>query len=115
MLLGAVWANTLSFEVMREAEAWVKKLQEIAATMPREAAENALGSHVGLLTQPVQTIAKPQIPQDLQERVLPPSAPSGKYADTRSELYWWRVAPERPREPQHPPGYLPDGLQSLVS
>lgn len=115
MLLRAVWATTISWEVAREIEAWIRKLQEVAATMPREAVEQALGPHVGLLTQPVQNIAKPQIPQDVQERVLPPSAPSGKYADTRSELYWWRVAPERPREPQRPPGYVPDGLQSLVS
>lgn len=114
-LARAVWATTISWEVAREIEAWIKKLQEVAATMPHEAAVAALGPHTSLLTQPVQTIAKPQIPQDVQERVLPPSAPSGKYADTRSELYWWRFAPERPREPQRPVGYVPDGLQSLVS
>ena len=33
-LLRAVWATTLSFEVARERDAWLSKLQEIAATMP---------------------------------------------------------------------------------
>lgn len=38
MLLRAVWANTLSFEVARETEAWLKKLQDVAETIAREAA-----------------------------------------------------------------------------
>lgn len=78
--------------------------------MPHEAAEHALASHVGFLTQPVQTIAKPQIPESVQERVLPPSMPRVSTRNVVSALYWFRIAPERPREPQHPPGYVPDNL-----
>lgn len=36
MLLCAAWATTLSFEILREGETWLRKLQQIAATMPRE-------------------------------------------------------------------------------
>ena len=114
-LMRAVWATTLSFEVAREIELWRAKLQQVAKTIPRELAERALGRHVGYLTHPVQNIVKPSIPERVQERVLPPSMPSGKYADVLSEVYWWQRAPERPRETEHPPGYIPDGLQSWVS
>lgn len=114
-LMRAVWATTLSFEVAREIELWRAKLQQVAKTIPRELAERALGQHVGYLTRPVQNIVKPSIPERVQERVLPPSMPSGKYADVLSEVYWWQRAPERPRETEHPPGYIPDGLQSWVS
>jgi hypothetical protein len=114
-LLRAVWATTLSFDVAREIEAWLRKLQETATTVPKEAAERALGRHVGLLTTPVQTISKPQISEKIQELLLPPSAPSLDHADILSQVYWRRFARQQPREPEHPAGYIPDGLQSLVS
>ena len=115
MLLRAVWATTLSREVACETEAWLKKLQDIAAEMPHEMAERALGPHVSFLTQPVQTISKPQISERLQERLLPPSMPSGRHSEVLSEFYWSRLSPEQPRQPEHPPGYVPDGLQSWIS
>ncbi len=114
-LLRAVWATTLSFEVSREAETWLQKLQELAAILPREVAERALGIHVGYLDQRVQVVARPQIPERVQEQALPPSMPNGRNADVVAELYWLQFAPPRQREPHHPPGYVPDGLQSWVS
>ena len=115
VLLRSVWTTTLAFEVDREAEAWLARLQQIASTMPREAAEQALGSHCGYLDQAVHTVARPQIAEQLQARLLPPSAPSTDPANIASDLYWYLVSPPPPRKPERPVGYVPDGLQSWVS
>lgn len=48
VLLRSVWASTLSTEVGREEKCWLAKLQELAKTIPRELAEQALGPHIGL-------------------------------------------------------------------
>jgi hypothetical protein len=102
MVLRAVWANTLSFEVLRETELWLKKLQEVAATIPHEVVENALGSHVGLLTQEVQAVNRPQISERLQKQLLAPSMPGDRFADVDAELYWLRFSPPERREPERP-------------
>lgn len=114
-LLRSTWATTLSREILCQVEAWIAKLQEIAASVPRDMAEQAVSPHVGFLTHSVQRIAPPQIPEAVQKRCLPPSAPGIDPGNLNSDLYWYLRSPSRPREPERPVGYVPDGLQSWVS
>ena len=116
VMLRRAWVtNPFSFEIDQEAEAWLARLQQIASTMPREAAERALGKYSGYLDQPVRTVKRPQIPEQVQELLLPPSAPSGRSAEWKSELYWEVRSMKREPKPVRPVGYVPDGLQSWVS
>ena len=114
VLLRALWATTLSFEVTRDAEAWLSKLQEIARTIPEEAAERALGRHAGFLTQAVQPMTKPQIPEALQERLLPPSVPSDWNSAAITELYFTSCGHETNAERHRPANSLPDGLDQFI-
>ena len=114
-LLRSTWATTLSREILRQVEAWTSKLQEVAATVPREMAERAVSPHQGFLTHPIQRIATPQISEAVQKRCLPPSAPGIDPGNLNADLYWYLRCPPRPREPERPVGYVPDGLQSWVS
>jgi hypothetical protein len=113
--LRAFRAVNLSFEVAREAENWLSKLQEIAGTIPKEEAERALGRHVGLLTQPVQAISRPQIPERLQERILAPSAPNSRNGEVMSEIYFHLHAYDRAEpQKQRPPNSVPGGLDQFI-
>lgn len=111
--LRSVWARTLSVEIDREAEVWLVRLKALAKRLPEEVLEAVLGKSIGLLRRTVRNVDKPVISEKVQQRVLPPSAPSLDAVGTWSELYYAFRNPRPPRDP--PRGYVPDGLQALVS
>jgi hypothetical protein len=111
--LRSFWARTLSLEVEQQAEACLTRLQQLATQIPRDLAEVALGSHASLLTQKTRDVKKPQVSQDIQLNVLPPSVPSLDVTGTWTDLYYAFANPRQPR-PQHPAGYVPDGLQQFL-
>jgi uncharacterized protein YukE len=109
------WARTVSVEVDREIQAWLAKLQELAKKLPPELVESTLGTKAQLLTAKVRDIRKETISQNVQLWVLPPSAPSLDSAGVWADLYFAIHEPRAPRPLVHPPGYVPDGLQSWVA
>lgn len=115
LLRRAFVTNPFSFEIDQEAEAYLARLQQIASTIPREAAEQALGQYRGYLDQKVRIVKRPQIPEQVQQLLLPPSAPSAPSAEWKTDLYFEVRSMKREPEPVRPVGYVPDGLQSLVS
>lgn len=113
--LRAYWARTLSVEVDRESEAWLAKLHEAAKDIPAELLEFILGDRSYLLRQKVRDVRKPSITEKVQLQLIAPSAPALDSVGTWSEVYYAIHQPRRPRPPEHPVGYVPDGLQALVS
>jgi hypothetical protein len=101
-------------EVDEQAERCLARLQELAKKIPTDLAEVALGSNASLLTQKVGEVRKPQVSQDIQLTVLPPSAPSLDQSGAWSDLYYALTQPRSPRPLQHAPGYVPDGLQQFL-
>src|SRR5437588_6543283 len=115
--LRAYWATTLAPEVDREQEAWRARLIELAArlkTIAPDVLEKVMAGRSHLLTQPLRVATKATIPQRIQEDLLPPSAPSARNAEIMSEVYFYSISPRPRRQPERPPGYLPDGLQSWI-
>lgn len=112
--LRSAWTTTLSLEVDREAELWLARLHEVAKTLPREIVELLLEDRAYLIHQRARDFSKPSISRDVQLRVMAPSAPSVDLTGTMSEVYY-AVHQARAPRPGHPPGYVPDGLQALVS
>jgi hypothetical protein len=112
--LRSFWARTLSLEIAQQAERCLARLQELATQIPRDLAEVALGSHASLLTQKVRNVRKQQVSENIQVTVLPPSAPSLDQSGKWSDLYYALNQPRFPRQPQHPPSYVPDGLQQFL-
>lgn len=113
--LRAYWATTLSREVDTEAEMWLAKLHEAAKDLPEELSKFVLGDRYYLLRQKVRDVRKPSITEKVQLQLIAPSAPSLDCVGTWSEIYYMIHEPRRPRVAEHPVGYVPDGLQALVS
>jgi len=113
--LRACWVTSLSTEIDRQAELFRSKLQELARTLPDELLEVILGDRTYLLRQPVRDVSKPTITEKVQLRTIAPSAPALDVVGTWTELYYAIHQPRPPRPPEHPPGYIPDGLQALVA
>lgn len=108
------WATTLAPEVDRESEVWLGKLHELAKNLPREIVDLLLEDRAYLMLQQPRNVTKPAISQDIQQRLIAPSAPSLDMTGTWSEVYFGIHQARRSRAPQHPPGYLPDGLQQFL-
>jgi hypothetical protein len=108
------WATTLAPEVDRESERWLTKLHELAKGLPREIVDLILEDRAYLMHQQPRDVSKPAISQDIQQSLIAPSAPSIDMTGTWSEVYFGIHQPQRPRAPQHPPGYVPDGLQQFL-
>ena len=113
--LRTYWATTLSVEVDRESEMWLARLHEAAKGLPEELLEFILGDRSYLLRQEVRDVRKPSIAEKVQLQLIAPSAPALDSVGTWSEIYYAIHQPPSPRAPEHPVGYVPDGLQALVS
>lgn len=110
--LRSYWARTLSPEIDRDAEACLARLHDLARSVPLDLAETALGSHVSLLSQKVRELKRPRIAEKMQLQILPPSAPSLDNGAWAEVYYAFRNL--SPPPPEHPPGYIGDGLQQFL-
>ncbi len=117
LFLKAVWATSLSQDVGRQIEAWLRKLQNLASKLRalagNELVEETMAGHVYLLSSLVRNLSR-YIPQQLQESILPPSVPNSA-TPWNADVYWMIREPRRTPEPERPAGYVADGLQNLVA
>ena len=100
--LQAVWANTLSPDVAREADRYRELFRELAEQLRKldpDAIDRLIAGHEALLLCDPSP-PKPTIPRDAQ-----------RWFDLTCELRGERRQAPMPK----PVGYVPDGLQSLLA
>ncbi len=115
--LRAYWSTTLSDSVAREESAWHARLLELAGKLKAvapDALEAAMDGQDYLLSQPVRECRKKSIATQVQERVMPSSAPSSMAAQINSDFYAMLERAHRPVIEQRNPNHLADGLDQFL-